>query len=269
MELIYETLDLVVDGVQLQVSTVRRDGTKAPLVFLHGFGSTKEDYVDLAYHPDFTDRPFLAYDAPGCGATTCSDLSAISIPFLVATAQAILQHHRITQFHLVGHSMGGLTALLLAAAAAPPTSILSFTDIEGNLAPEDCFLSRQIATHHHASPASFLAAFAARAARAPAPASALYAAALPRKVRAGAVRAIFESMVALSDGGGLLRTFLSLPCPAMFMHGDRNAGLTYLPRLAAAGVELAEVPLCAHFPMYSNPVEMWRRIGGFLARVED
>lgn len=32
------------------------------------------------------------------------------------------------------------------------------------------------------------------------------------------------------------------------------------------GVELAEIPESGHFPMYSNPVEMYRRIAAFLHR---
>ncbi|KAL1651213.1 hypothetical protein SLS58_000551 [Diplodia intermedia] len=273
-ELTYETVDLTVDGVKLQLSTVRRSiksstatsTTLAPILFLHGFGSTKEDYVDLAHHPSFTDRPFLAYDAPGCGTTHCSDLSAISIPFLVHTASALLQHHAISRFHLVGHSMGGLTGLVLAAHHLPrPLAVLSFYSIEGNLAPEDCFLSRQIATHADDADAdadadAFLARFVERGRRSPAPAAALHAAG----VRAGAVRAIFESMVRFSDDEDLLAWFVGLPCPKMFMYGESNAGLTYLPALGKReGVELAEVPLCGHFPMYSNPVEMWRRLGAF------
>lgn len=181
-ELIYEALDLTVDDVKVQLSTVRRpikttsSTTLAPILFLHGFGSTKEDYVDLAYHPSFADRPFLAYDAPGCGSTHCADLSAISIPFLVHTASAVLQHYRIPRFHLVGHSMGGLTGLVLASHPPPTLSVLSFCSIEGNLAPEDCFLSRQIVTHAHADPSAFLALFVERGRRSPAFSAALHAA---------------------------------------------------------------------------------------------
>jgi pimeloyl-ACP methyl ester carboxylesterase len=89
--LAYEQLGLSVDGVGLRVATVGRDGELAPMVFLHGFGSTKEDYVDIAFQPAFAGRPFLAYDAPGCGETSCADLSKISIPFLVETAQTVLE----------------------------------------------------------------------------------------------------------------------------------------------------------------------------------
>jgi pimeloyl-ACP methyl ester carboxylesterase len=69
-ELISGQLNLSVDGMRLTLATIRRDGDLAPIVFLHGFGSTKEDYADVARHPAFAGHPLLAYDAPGCGETS-------------------------------------------------------------------------------------------------------------------------------------------------------------------------------------------------------
>ena len=263
-ELTRERLDLRVGGVSLRVATIHRDGDRAPVIFLHGFGSTKEDYADAAREPAFSGRPFLAYDAPGCGETSCEDLAGISIPFLVQTAQAVLRRTGIQRFHLVGHSMGGLTALLLAHQ--DPGRVLSFTDIEGNLAPEDCFLSRQILTHPADSDESFLGDVVERTRQSPACSSALFAASLRHKVRPGAVRGIFESMVDLSDHGDLMAKFLSLPCPRMFVYGEQNAALSYLGKLGANGVDLAEIPHSAHWPMYSNPVAMWEHIARFQER---
>ncbi|WP_405534789.1 alpha/beta hydrolase [Streptomyces sp. NBC_00075] len=253
-------------GVGVEVAAIRRGGEQhAPIVFLHGFGSTKEDYADLAYRPEFAGRPFLAYDAPGCGDSACDDLAGMSIPFLVKTARAVLDSLGIRRFHLVGHSMGGLTGLLLAHEE--PGRVLSFVDIEGNLAPEDCFLSRQILTHATDDPETFLADLTQRARQAPSLASALYASSLRHKVRPGAVRGIFESMVGLSDHGDLMKKFLSLPFPRMFMYGEQNASLSYLGELTSGGVELAEIPHSGHWPMYSNPVTMWDRIADFHARI--
>lgn len=103
---------------------------------------------------------------------------------------------------------------------------------------------------------------------APAFARALYAASLRHKVRAAAVAGIVRSMVELSDHGALMEKFLGLPMPRMFMYGQQTASLSYLPLLAAAGVGLAEVPECGHFPMYSNPPFMWQAIAGFHAEIE-
>lgn len=263
-ELTYEELRLRVDGVDLRVATVGQGGEFAPIVFLHGFGSTKEDYVDIAHQPAFAGRPFLAYDAPGSGETFCADVSRVSIPFLVRTAQTVLHHAGIRRLHLVGHSMGGLTALLLAHQ--DPGQVLSFVDIEGNVAPEDCFLSRQVLTHPSADAESFFDDFIERTRCAPLSSSALYAAGLRHKVRPGAVRGIFESMVDLSDHGDLMAKFLALPCPRLFMYGEQNSSLSYLTKLAANGVELAEIPHSAHWPMYANSVAMWERIAEFHGR---
>ncbi len=249
---------LAVDGVHSRIAALHRDGDKAPIVFLHGFGSTKEDYADIVRHAAFDGHPFLAYDAPGCGETACSDLSRISIPFLVKTALAMLEHFGIQRFHLVGHSMGGLTALMLAHQH--PDRVLSFVDIEGNIAPEDCFLSRQIHDYAQDDAERFFDDFIERTRHAPAYASALYAASLRHKVRAGAVRGIFESMVELSDHGELMDKFLALPFPRMFMHGEQNAELSYLAYIQSQGVHLAQIRDCGHFPMYSNPTAMWERI---------
>jgi len=263
-EVVLERLSLQVQGVVADIACMHRLGDVAPIVFLHGFGSTKEDYADIHLHPAFAGRTFLAYDAPGCGATRCADLSAVSIPFLVAAARAVLEHFGVREFHLVGHSMGGLTALMLAQEQ--PQRVLSFTDIEGNLAPEDCFLSRQVIDHPADSADAFFESFIERTWRTPHFSSPLYAAGLRHKVRAEAVRGIFTSMVELSDHGDLLAKFLALPFPRMFMYGQQNAALSYIPTLRAHGVELAEVPACGHFPMYSNPVEMWAAMSRFLAR---
>ncbi len=263
-ELTYQQLNLRVDGVGLRVATVGRGGELAPIVFLHGFGSTKEDYADLALQPAFAGRPFLAYDAPGFGETFCEGSLEISIPFLVKTAQTVLRHAGIRRFHLVGHSMGGLTALLLAHQ--DPGRVLSFVDIEGNLAPEDCFLSGQVLNHPSGDAESFFGDFIERTRRSPFYASALFAASLRHKVRPAAVRGIFESMVDLSNHGDLMAKFLSLPCPRMFMYGEQNSSLSYLTKLSANGVELAEIPYSAHWPMYSNPAAMWERIAEFHAR---
>ncbi|KAH1709343.1 hypothetical protein KXX40_009542, partial [Aspergillus fumigatus] len=182
-----------------------------PVLFLHGFGSCKEDLADIAVRPDFHEYGFLAFDAPGCGHSHCDTLSATDIPFLVETTEAVLRHFRVQQFHLIGHSMGGLTALLLAHRN--PARVRSFIDIKGNLAPEDCFLSRQIFLFPSDDPEVFLEAFMMRTATAQSYGSPLYASTLRARVRVAAVRPIFESMVRLSDEADLLGMFLALPFP--------------------------------------------------------
>lgn len=152
-------------------------------------------------------------------------------------------------------------------ADSDPGRVLSFVDIEGNIAPEDCFLSRQIHDHAHENDARFFYDFIQCTRLAADPASALYASSLAQKVRPGAVRGIFESMVELSDNGELMAKFLGLPCPCQYMYGVTNSHLSYLQYIKTQGIELACIPDCGHFPMYSNPRLMWQHIQALQARV--
>lgn len=251
-------IPLTIDGTALDIAAIHRGGDGAPILFLHGFGSTKEDYADIVFQPEFEGHPFVAFDAPGCGETRCADLSKVSIAFQVKAALAMADHLGFERFHLVGHSMGGLGALMLAHAH--PDRVLSFVNIKGNLAPEDCFLSRQIFDYPQDDIERFFDEFIERTRTASTYSSALYAASLRHKVQVGAVGGIFRSMVDLSDNADLLNKFLGLPFPKMFMFGEQYASLSYLPQLRQCGVALAEVLYCGHFPMYANPRQMWEYI---------
>jgi pimeloyl-ACP methyl ester carboxylesterase len=258
---VHDQLRLRVQGVNLKIAAVHRGGAAEPIVFLHGFGTSKEDYTDITQRHDFADRAFLAYDAPGCGATECADLSAIDVPFLVDTARAVLDRSGIGRYHLVGHSLGGLTALLLAHRE--PGRVLSFVNIKGTLAPEDCAPIRHVLSQQDSG--DLFLRFAEGLRGATGYSSGLYAANLPHKVRRGAVPGIFRSVVEHADRGDLLQKFLALPFPKMYLYGEECASLSYLPFLDSNGVELAEIPHSGHLPMYSNPVATWKRIAAFYA----
>lgn len=133
MALLYTKIPLQVQGVNLSLSTMHNLNANPPILFLHGFGSCKEDLADIILKPALQQYGLLAYDAPGCGHSHSDNLYAIDIPFLVATASAVLSHFKIDKFHIMGHSMGGLTALLLVHQHRD--RVLSFIDIKGNLAP--------------------------------------------------------------------------------------------------------------------------------------
>ncbi|MEL6235510.1 MAG: alpha/beta fold hydrolase, partial [Pseudomonadota bacterium] len=193
-----------------------------------------------------------------------SDPKALSIPFLVKVALAALDATGIERFHLSGHSMGGLTALLLAHDC--PHRVLSFANIEGNIAPEDCFLSRQIIEHPADTPQGFARGFRERVRARPEYGSAVYAAALPAKVRDSSFEPIFTSMVHLSDSAPLMEMFTGLPCPRCFVYGAQNRHLSYLAALPKTGVQVIEIPHSGHFPMYSNPPALWAALAAFLER---
>ncbi|MEM8728978.1 MAG: alpha/beta hydrolase [Pseudomonadota bacterium] len=255
---------MTINGVAVELSYVHRAGRLPPLVSLHGFGSTKEDYTDLTMHPAFGDRTLLFWDAPGFGASKIKDPDALSIPFLVDVMRTACDALGIGQFHVSGHSMGGLTALMLAHE--DPDRVLSFLNIEGNIAPEDCFLSRQIIEHPSDTPQGFAEGFIARLRTRAEYGAGVFAAALPAKVRDTSYKPIFASMVTLSDNAPLMEMFTGLRRPRCFMYGEQNRHLSYLASLPASGVEVIEIPQSGHFPMYSNPAALWAVMADFLER---
>ncbi len=256
------SLNLTVDDVDVSLSCLRKDGPKPPLVSLHGFGSTKEDYADLAMHPAYEGRGLIFWDAPGFGASEVSDPNALSIPFLVNVAIAACDALGIEVCHLSGHSMGGLTGLVLSHQF--PDRVLSFMDIEGNVAPEDCFLSRQIVEFPAESAEDFAREFQSRVRFRSEYGSALYAAGLTAKVRDSSYEPIFTSMVDLSDTAPLMEWFTSLSCPRCFIYGEQNRHLSYLDHLRSTDVGVIEIPFSGHFPMYSNPPALWAAMAAFM-----
>lgn len=259
-------LELDIQGTAVSLSGIRRKGDRPALLSLHGFGSTKEDYADLCMHPAFDGRDLIAYDAPGFGASTLSDPTKLSMGFLEDLTRAVLDQLGVEKCHLSGHSMGGLSGLLFAHHN--PNRVLSFMSIEGNVAPEDCFLSRQIVEFPADSAQEFMDNFRARVAQRSEYGSRLYAQTLPWKVEATSAEPIFTSMVDISDNEPLLNFIGSLPVPRAFIYGAQNANLSYLPSLPYRGVNAIEIPHSGHFPMYSNPPALWAAIAAFIDKAD-
>ncbi|KAF7588339.1 hypothetical protein BBP40_005867 [Aspergillus hancockii] len=149
----YEKANIQVEGITLEIDTIYKKGKCPPIRLPTWLRLLQRRIQRLRLPRHLSDYGLLAYDAPGCGDTTCPGLSKVNIPFLVKTAKAMLDHYGISKIHLSGHSMGGLTALLLASET--PDRVLSFVNIKGNLASEDCFLSRQVSSSRLMMPSCF------------------------------------------------------------------------------------------------------------------
>jgi pimeloyl-ACP methyl ester carboxylesterase len=67
-----------------------------------------------------------------------------------------------------------------------------------------------------------------------------------------------------SDSGHLLEAFLEVPIPRLFLYGEANRTLSYLPRLRASSIQVTEIPSSAHFFFYDNPVDTFKAIGEFV-----
>ncbi len=89
-----------------------RVGDGEPLLLLHGFGSTREDFAALT--PDLAqDFSVLSMDLPGHGGSPMID-SVPSVEALTAAVTADLDAHGLQRVHVLGNSLGGRIAIELA-----------------------------------------------------------------------------------------------------------------------------------------------------------
>jgi hypothetical protein len=70
--------------------------------------------------------------------------------------------------------------------------------------------------------------------------------------------------VEYSASGELLQQYLTMETPRLFVYGDRNSGLSYLPQLAAAGLHMRRIPDSDHFVFYDNPYTLYKAMAEFI-----
>jgi pimeloyl-ACP methyl ester carboxylesterase len=238
-----------------------------PLLALHGFGSSKEDYYDLMLRPENRGRGFYAFDLPGLAASKIETPEKASIDFLVALTLKFIDLWNIGRFHICGHSMGGLAALYVADKLK--NQVLSFINIEGNVASEDTFMSAQVVNYPARTPEEFFSQFIERTAQVEQYGYASYVAAIRHRISPTVVLPYLKSIYDHSQEPDLLQRFLALPAGKMFVHGEQNSSLSYLSTLKEKGVKVLSVPFASHFPMKTNPVFLFDHMSRFMQETEE
>ena len=239
----WEALTVSRNGFEHRLPFVFRKGTTGPaLLFIHGLGGAKENFYAAFQSPALADCDLLTFDFPGTGlaefdADSCADVSTLAeITHLVWNA--LLPGPAF----IVAASMGGLVALLLIRRFGH-ANVQGLISIEGNLAPEDCMFSRRTASQTFPEFSGQLfpqIQSELRTSRYPGDHMIAHNLALNTDARAY-YQYSFET-VRESDSGRLLDEFVDLPLPRMFVYGEANRTLPYLPRLRASEVDVARSP---------------------------
>jgi pimeloyl-ACP methyl ester carboxylesterase len=239
-----------------------REGTGGPCVFfVHGLGGAKENFYAAFQSPALADCTLLTFDEPGTGLAAFD--AGLDVSALADMAQSVAAQLLPGPYFLAGASMGGLITLLQLRRHGVGR-IRGLINLEGNLCPEDCMFSRRVVSHKLESfePVFRQMMEELRASRFAGDQIIAHNMALNVDIR-GYHAYAFET-VAESDSGHLIEEFLALLIPRLFLYGDANKTLSYLPRLRASSVQVREVPSSAHFLFYDNPVDTFQAIGEFV-----
>jgi pimeloyl-ACP methyl ester carboxylesterase len=241
-----------------------REGTGGPCVFfVHGLGGAKENFYSAFQSPALADCTLLTFDEPGTGLAAFDPDAGLDVSALADMVQSVAAQLLPKPYFLAGASMGGLITLLQLRRHGVGR-IQGLINLEGNLCPEDCMFSRRVVSHKLESfePVFRQMMGELRASRFAGDQIIAHNMALNVDIRAYHAYA-FET-VAESDSGRLIEEFLALRIPRLFLYGDANKTLSYLPRLRASSVQVTDVPSSAHFLFYDNPVDTFQAIGEFV-----
>ncbi|MFC1762103.1 alpha/beta hydrolase [Planctomycetota bacterium] len=117
------------------------DGTCETLLFVHGLGESGASFSEAFQAAELKDINILIPDLLGFGESSTASNNDYSFAGHIASLLDLLAALDISTVHFVGHSMGGDIGTLFCSQY--PERARSFVNIEGNLTPQDRFITKR------------------------------------------------------------------------------------------------------------------------------
>lgn len=124
-------------------ANVRKVETKKWIICLHGLQSNKRLFKWILEEEFFQPYSILALDLIGFGKSTSPADFSYTLEDQAQVISELVQQQNISQFHLIGHSLGGMLGTLLLELI--PNRIVSLISLEGNIRFHDCGASKEVA----------------------------------------------------------------------------------------------------------------------------
>jgi len=258
------SIQLLYKGKPFDIEYFIRDGSKETIVFIHGLGGAKENYWEACKSNSLAEHTLICFDNPGTGNSTYYDDFVLDVDDLASITSLFIEQLNIKNFILCGTSMGGLTTLLYLKRGGL-ANVKAYINIEGNLMPEDCMFSSQVVTYgldtftNRIFPKTIID--------------------MKKKGNTGYhviannlqlntnIKAYYNysfQTVKYSATGELLKQYLSMSIPRIFIYGAENKNLSYIPVLLKNNMNVKQISDSNHFVFYDNPIELYDVIGDFI-----
>lgn len=258
------TMQVMYKGLPFNLEYFYREGQKETILFVHGLGGAKENFWEACKTDALADHTLICFDNPGTGNSTYYEDSPLDINDLVIITSLFINQLNISDFILAGASMGGLTTLLYLQQGGL-AKVKAYINIEGNLMPEDCMFSSKVVTYdfHTFSDSVFQKTIADMKSNGN---TGYHIIANNLQLNTN-VRSYYHysfQTVNYSSTGELLKYYLSMGIPRIFIYGEENNGLSYIPELIANGMNIKAISNSNHFVFYDNPKELYDVIAAFI-----
>jgi pimeloyl-ACP methyl ester carboxylesterase len=258
LEIIREILPI---GKQVNIAyTMRKNSspTSSSIVFIHGFGSSKEFYRYAFEDPSLQDYTLIALDLIGFGLSSKPETFSYEMSNQASFIFQVLAELGYVSFHLCTHSMGGLIGMEMFRQS--PSQIRSLINLEGNLTLDDCFATGLIIEH---SIDEFLDfgrnKFEESMGNFP-----QYLQTLKQASSVALYRSA-EQTVKDSSNPELITDFITIPTKKCYIYGDRNRGKFSAEKiLAEANVPLFYIENSGHEMAEQNPTQLYSVIREFI-----
>ena len=259
--------EVLYKGKSFSIEYFYRQGQKETIVLLHGLGGAKENYYEACKSDPLAGHTLISFDNPGTGNSTYYENFPLNVDDLAAISSLFIGQLNISNFILCGTSMGGLTTLLYLKNGGM-SKVKAYVNIEGNLLPEDCMFSSKVINYDFDTfnseifPKTILDMKAKGN-------TGFHVIANNLQLNTN-VKSYYDysfQTVEYSATGDLLKQFISMPIPKIFIYGDENNTLSYIPELLTNGVTVKEISNSNHFVFYDNPKELYEVMAHFIAEL--
>jgi pimeloyl-ACP methyl ester carboxylesterase len=258
------TIELLYNDKVYDIEYFIREGLKDTILFAHGLGGSKENYWEACKTKALADYTIISFDHPGTGNSTYYNDCTLDIDDLTAILTLFIDQLKLSQFVLAGTSMGGLTTLLYLLQGGE-SNVKAYINIEGNFMPEDCMFTSKVIPYDYDTFSSVIIHEMITAMKEKGnPGYHIIANNIQLNTNIKSYHNYSFQTVEYSSTGQLLHDYTALKIPKLFIYGDENHHLSYLPHFKKHNMKSKAISKSNHFMYYDNPKEMYEVIADFL-----
>jgi pimeloyl-ACP methyl ester carboxylesterase len=258
------TLKIDYKNKSFDIEYFLREGPGETILFIHGLGGAKENFLEACKSDSLAEHTLIGFDNPGTGNSTYYDDFPLNVDDLAAITSLFIEKLHNKRFILCGTSMGGLTTLLYLKRGGL-VSVKAYINIEGNLMAEDCMFSSKVVTYDYDTFRDRI--FNETIVGMKKKGNTGYHIIADNLQLNTNVKSYYNysfQTVEYSATGELLKQYIALDIPKIFIYGEANRSLSYLPTLLKNDMNIKEISGSDHFVFYDNPKELYDVIGNFV-----
>ncbi len=276
------TLERTVTIGEVELALVEAGVGGRPLLLVHGYTGSKEDFGDWVAALAGDGWHVVVPDLRGHGASAKPHGDEhYSLALLADDLRGLVDHLGWERFSLLGHSMGGMLAQLLATAQPERLDALILMDTHHGpletIDPEVVVLGAALARAEGMD--AIADALAALDSPLATPASVAFEAAHPERVAftEARLRGCSPHMYAtlleeITSGLDRLEHLAAVATPTLVIVGDQDepfVGPSHAMVATIPGATLVVIPGAGHSPQLEAPEAWWDAVSGFLLETAD